>query len=539
MKLNTLWLYLENHLRVPGMQDISPPRGLTPRQAKQISNYGARRGIDIVPGTNVVSHMEGWLRLERYSDLADGPRRSYPVLTHKDTWPLVRKYIDAMMDAFESPNFHVGLDELLITGHNPQAETAISQKGKVKYFSDFATKVVRHIQHRGKTPWLWDDMVAGKNVYRPEGFNQHWPQALAEIPTGAVLVHWWYWGPRSHGMTQLTDQHPAMINRVASSKHPLAIAPTSQSFRWSSTHVNTDTHNQCYMAKVGRKHGAFAYICTHWESANGSSLEAVWPMLALSAGQAWHGSSKFDDRYLRALAFTTYGTTTNAFKRYLDALGNIEDLFAGTKKRNAVARKRLFTNGPYGIWRLKASTLTPRHRKMIRNQLRAGTEAYQGLNMRPTKLTRALELPLILFEEIVNILDAFDQGWGHYHHAAKIEHDKAKHKTFTQQINLTIKNIQDVCKSLGRLERGYKTQEPYGHTPYDSYALAQHRKGLREHAIPLIRKLAAKRIGLPYFEKLFFLPDVYRISNPEQFRYKEDFYRQFDDCPWPVRWADR
>lgn len=141
LKMNTLWLYLENHFRAPGLEDLSPKMGMTP----------AQRGIDVVPGTNVLSHMEGWFRLERYADFCDGRMRSHPVLTRKEALPLVRRYVRHLARSFPSPNFHAGLDELLFTGTNPEAAETIRRKGMALYFADFTTKVIRYLKRLGKT----------------------------------------------------------------------------------------------------------------------------------------------------------------------------------------------------------------------------------------------------------------------------------------------------------------------------------------------------------------------------------------------------
>ena len=42
LKLNTLWLYLENHFRAPGLEDLSPKKGMTPAQARIELGRGTR-----------------------------------------------------------------------------------------------------------------------------------------------------------------------------------------------------------------------------------------------------------------------------------------------------------------------------------------------------------------------------------------------------------------------------------------------------------------------------------------------------------------
>lgn len=537
LKLNAIWLYLENHFRAPGMEDLGHQRGLTPDQARIISDYGFERGIDVVPGTNLLSHMEGWLRLERYCDLADGNKRSYPDLTHPDTWPLVRRYIDELAKSFRSPNFHAGFDEQLRTGSNPKVAATIAKNGKAKYFADFAHKVAQHLQRRGKRLWLWDDMVAGRNVYRADGFKDEAPKALAAIPQDAVLVHWWYWGPGPHNKPALKELHPAMIKRVAKTGRPFIVQPTSQNYRWTSVHLDTAKANQTYMAKVGKKYGAFGYACSHWESADGGSFEASWPTLATSAAQGWTGGCEMNRAYLRALSFTICGDKTNGLGDYLAAVTKADNIFAKPYDRNAGMRRRLFQDGPYGMWRFKSPSLSPKDRTRIARHLKEAQGAYRRIGQRDPALKTALEVPLILLHEILEIFNAFDQAWGHYHRASLIEHRPRQSKIFSRHINQTIEQVRRIAASLRILESTYKAHEVTGHTPYDAYVLAEHRKVLLQHVIPLIRRLARNHDGLPYFEKVFYLPDTYRISNMKQFEFKDHFFQRFADCPWPVRWT--
>ncbi len=531
LKLNTLWLYLENHFRAPGIEDLSPPAGLTPADAHAISEYAAQRGIDIVPGTNVLSHMEGWFRLERHSDFCDGASRSYPVLTDARAWKLVRQYIDAMARAFPSPNFHAGLDEMLFVGANPRAAAAIQAHGKAAYFAAFATRIIEHLRRRGKTVWLWDDMVIGKNVYRQVGFQDDWPKALRAIPRDAVLVHWWYWGPYDYPATDLWETHPRMIRRVARARRPFVVAACNSSYMYHYGHIERAVENQVYLARAGKRHGAMGFICTQWESHNGSSAEAAWALTALAAEQAWSGGRAMDEDRWRAFSFALTGENNNALTDYLRTIARIEDFL---RARNLHIRGDIFQRHPYWFWRRAAPVLPPTERRRLSALLRAARDRYGRIGTGDASLKRALALPLVIWEEAMAILAAFDKAWSRYHRAALLERRPGRRVQFERCIRETLDALAAAGTHIRQIARTCKALEPSGQSPYDSFVLQRHAAAMAD-VTRLIRDVVADGSGLPYFEKLFNLPDSYGISNLKQFQFKSEFAPQPADLPWPVR----
>jgi len=528
LKLNTLWLYVENHFHAPGLEDISPRGGLTPADAEAISAYAAERGVDVVPGTNLLSHMEGWFRLERYADFCDGPNRSYPVLTRAESLRLTKQYVDELIRAFPSPNFHAGFDELLFTGVNPEAAQAIRRMGKAAYFGEFSQKLIRHIQARGKVVWFWDDMVIGKNVFRKEGFNEDAPKALAYFPKDTVLVHWWYWADED-------GKHGPMIRRVAESGRRFVVAPSIITFKHDYGSLTDAVENQRYMAESGRKHGAFGYVCTQWESRYGNSFEASWPLLALSAGQAWTGGQVVDDAVLRALSFAVTGETTGALGGWLREVSAVDDFIGGKTGRRGAFRSDLFLGGPHYLWRRMSPVLDARDRAFIAGRLRAAAAHLAALGRRDPALNQALLLPMDLLGEGLRIMAAFDHAWAEYHRAALVERDPKAAGEFGLRIHNACARLRQAGASAERLRRRVlRLERATGHTAYDGYALGRHASDLRD-LIDLVRAVAEDRGGLPYFEKLLYRPDSYCVSNLRQMQVQNTLHVRHAGLPWPVR----
>ncbi len=526
LKANTLWLYIENHVRVdvPGLEDISQKAGLTPDQARAVSAYGRERGIDVVPGTNLLSHMEGWFRLERFAHLADGAMRSYPVLSRPESWELVQKYLDALADAFPSQNFHAGLDELLFVGTNPDAQAALNVQGKPTYYADFALKVIDHLQARGKTVWIWDDMVLGKNVYRKEGFNDAYREALDRIPRDVIMTHWYYWD-NADGM------HTPIMTRVSESGRPFVVAPASQSFTFTYPVLTSAADNQNHMAECGLKSGAFGYINTHWESRYGSAFESSWPCLGMGLGYAWHGSMRMETALLR-MSFTMTGDSDNALGQLLLTLADLTRFIEEDRQLGHCAfRSVLFLEGPHQLWRRLSPNMSQSDWLRARDLLAQAWRQHAKLGGRDPELVAALRMPIDLYELGLNIVEAFDHAWEAYHEASLIERDASQHARFHRLLSDAIGHVSEAASLTRQLQRTFIKLEATGHTPYDSYALGRWVNELNG-VCDLILDAAHDKNGLPYFEKLLYLPDAYHVSNLRQLQVQNTFHSRYKGQKW-------
>ena len=527
LKLNTLWLYLENHFRAPGLEDLSPKKGMTPAQAREISAYAAERGVDVVPGTNLLSHMEGWFRLERYSDLCDGPMRSYPVLTREEAFRLTTRFADEMARAFPSKNFHAGLDELLFTGSNPEAARAIQKRGKAAYFARFARRMVLHLQSRGKRVWYWDDMVVGKNVFRKEGLNEDAPRAFRAIPKDTVMTHWYYW-------TDEDGKHAPIFRRVVKAGRPFVVAPSDKAQSWNYGHFQKAVENQAYLARLGVKHGAFGYVCTQWEARCGHSFEASWPFLAFSAGYAWSGGIRWE-KAAGAFSFALCGDFSGALVEYLRVLQKVEDFLFARMERNPLGfRSYLISEGPQVLWARYSPALAPRDFRVLDSLLKRASQSHARLGTRDPGLKEALRLPLVLFGEGLRIVTAFDQAWAHYHRAALAERRAGKRKEFRDGIHGAVAQLRRAMEGVANYRAALLGLEKTGHTSYDSYALGRHLKNMAG-VLTLIGKVVREDYGLPYFERLINLPDAYHHSNLQQLRIQNTFHPLRPSLLWPVR----
>ena len=159
---------------------------------------------------------------------------------------------------------------------------------------------------------------------------------------------------------------------------------------------------------------------------------------------------------------------------------------------------------------------------------------YAKIGRRDPALRQALELPVILFTEGLNIVDAFDRAWDAYHQAALIERRPRQAGLFRKKVQATVSELRTVSEALARLRGKMRELEGTGHTPYDSYALGQWIANL-ENICRLVPAAAKAAGGLPYFEKLLYLPDTYYASNLRQLQVQNGGYARYGNLPWLTR----
>lgn len=531
LKINALWLYLENRFKAPGYEDIAAAHALTPEDARRLSDYGSARHVDIVPATNVISHMEGWFKLERYTDLCDGPIRSYPDTTHPDLPTLTTGFLDALMDAFPSRNFHAGFDELYKAGRNPRVAAAFESQGKAGYYGQYARKTMQYIQSKGKRVWMWDDMVMGQNVYRPEGLNDDYPIALDAIPQDVVMVHWYY-------ETNQDGKHGPVVERIAKIDRPLAIASGTQSVHREYPGVTGCSSIFNYMAQVAQDLHAMAHIITQWNARYGMSHEAHWPLMALGAAYTWTGPQSMNDQLLSRLAFALSGRLDSQLPAYFRLLDDIELLMAQPQiNLRGKVRKILFSRGADGLWMLASPKLKPEVRKVLRDLLTKARELAVHLKADDALLVHALQLPPILYSTILDVIDAYDRAWHAYHQASLLQRAAGQEQAYQELIQQTAHHLQDACHAMDPLRLQMIELEATGHNPYDAILLERWQERI-DAKMQLLHETVTADIGLPAFYFFMDPPDAVHAPNLDHFITQHTARPLPAEYPWPRRWGD-
>ena len=188
---NTLFLYLEWRIRTKTF-DIGKNDGYTAEELREIIDYAALRGIDVIPGLATLGHAEQVLRQKKYascSECRDNVPGRFGHTTTMDFCPSLaetREFLDSYLsDAAEifteTPYFHVGGDEVFNMAYCSECRkkaTDLAAEGRLylEHFQ-FVHQVVTKL---GKRMMLWDDMF------------EYYPEILPEMPRDIIMVNWQY-----------------------------------------------------------------------------------------------------------------------------------------------------------------------------------------------------------------------------------------------------------------------------------------------------------------------------------------------------------
>ncbi len=183
-RINTLLAEYEDYLRLDRHPDIAVPEALTPAQIRIFLAEAARYGITVVPLVQTLGHLQFLLTKPAYAHLREDPADPAEACsTHPDTWPLIRDFIDELIDLHPGvPFLHVGLDETARVGTCPRCKKALKGQPRITRYLDWVNRVAAHCAERGVTPLLWGDVIA----------KEMNPAVIRRLPREAIYCDWGY-----------------------------------------------------------------------------------------------------------------------------------------------------------------------------------------------------------------------------------------------------------------------------------------------------------------------------------------------------------
>ena len=295
-KLNQLQLYVEHTYLSRDIPELHAAAGtpLTAEEIRELDEYCAVRGIDLVPSLSTFGHLFELLRTERFAplcemeDAADYPSTMPNRMAHHTIDPtnpasltLVLSMIDEYMALFRSGYFNICADETfdLGKGRNRGREER-------ELYMGFVKKLCAHVVSRGKTPMFWGDIVV------------KFADALSELPEGTVCLNWGYAADVTGDSTRI----------LASAGARQYVCPGVNGWnRWIPS-IRTGYHNIRRMAEYGVKYGAEGLLNTDWgDYGHINDPRLSMPGLVMGACAAWNGLLPEEKELFEAVSRVLYG----------------------------------------------------------------------------------------------------------------------------------------------------------------------------------------------------------------------------------------
>lgn len=341
MKINQLQLYTEHtfaYRQHPDAWSMASP--MTAQEILELDAYCAKRFIELVPNQNSFGHLERWLKLPRYHDLAECPDGfTFPWGARNESGfslnpldprslELVEGLFDELLPNFTSKQLNVGCDETFDIGLG-RSKAECEKRGKGRVYLDFVLKIYEAAKRRGRKMQFWGDIIL------------HHPELIRELPRDAVALEWGY-----------EANHPFAKDCAAfrDAGIPFYVCPGTST--WCSIAGRTDNclANLKAAAEHGLASGAVGYLNTDWgDYGHLQYLPMSYMGLAAGAAYSWCLGSNGNLSLPRALDLHVFRDSAGVMGQLAYELGNVyqaSPIFNGSRMFWSLAagedRKKLY-----------------------------------------------------------------------------------------------------------------------------------------------------------------------------------------------------
>jgi hypothetical protein len=163
-KLNAIALRLNQHFEYASAPALVDPYALSPLQLQQLTDYGLRHYVQIIPYLDGPAHINFILEREEYKDLREFPETAFEMCS---TNPATYKLLQGMSQDLINANkggayFHLSTDEAWFIGKadNGQCQEAdrAKQLGSAsKLWAEFTTKMTNYLEAQGRKVIFWGE----------------------------------------------------------------------------------------------------------------------------------------------------------------------------------------------------------------------------------------------------------------------------------------------------------------------------------------------------------------------------------------------
>ncbi|HEY8910421.1 MAG TPA: family 20 glycosylhydrolase [Desulfosporosinus sp.] len=299
-KINQLQLYMENCLRLDGLEEIwSQTDPFTPEDILELDCYCNIRGIELVPCIATFGHLYDLLRSEtfgRYREMDSGPgetftwyhRMRHHIINVSDpgSLTLIKGILDQYMPLFRSDKINICCDETFDLGKGKSASMAQQMDYGQMYLS-YVNRLVEYLQSKGKEVMIWGDIV-----------KSH-PEHLGELNAQVTCLNWYYdYGAKEETVKIFSDKGFKQYVCPSVSGYSRLVNDYDMSF----TNIRE-------MAKLGDQYHAEGFLNTDWGDSGHINMPSLAiPGMIYGAAQGWNVEDERDFSTIdQAISVVEYG----------------------------------------------------------------------------------------------------------------------------------------------------------------------------------------------------------------------------------------
>ena len=288
---NGIGLYLEGAFDFKSIDGILRDGVMTYEDAKWAKAECEKRGIFLFPMTNVVGHMEHFLRQERFKHLRVSPEATtYDVAFQRpEAEEFAMQIIHEYLDAFDLKYIHIGGDEVKLTDANKPI------------YAKFLAKLCDNLLAEGVTPGVWNDLIWAH------------PELCEPFSRDVEIFDWSYHGHRKGSVELFINEGFKNIYACPCENSWVGFINHQYESKWAGgdgIHVEPD-EIEAFLSDFieNEKCTSPKALITHWEASQGRDLWGQWSALA-RAGLYMTGNLKYQEQNDEKIERAIFGRVT-------------------------------------------------------------------------------------------------------------------------------------------------------------------------------------------------------------------------------------
>ncbi len=356
-KINGFALKLEGHFQFKSAPAIVEPYALTPAEFQDLTNYGLKYHVQLIPYLDAPGHVAFILKHPEYATLREYPDSNYELcVTNPDSYKLMFGMFQDLIDANKGVKyFYLSTDEPYYVGlaNNSQCQEALRAKelGSVgKLLAEFIAKTANYLHDRGRTVIFWgeypmkpDDLVSlPRHLVNGEVAGLEFDPVFKRLGIREMIY------TSSEGEEKLFPDYFAL----PTSKR---LHPETQSAQ-----RVQDTFSQISDGSARRDADLIGMVNAGWADM-GLHPETFWLGYATAASAAWHPRSPDPRESMSAFYPLFYGANTVRMDRVYQLMSTQAQVWADSWDTiQSIARKGIWGNST-GVY----ETRRPAHDQAI------------------------------------------------------------------------------------------------------------------------------------------------------------------------------
>ncbi len=163
-KINAFTLRLNGHFQYSSAPALTDPYAMTPAELQELTDYGARYFVQVIPYLDGPAHANFVLEHDEYTKLREFPETAFEMCsTNPETYKLLFGMFQDLMDANKGVKyFHLSTDEAWFIGKadNDQCHEAARAKelgSASKLWAEFTQKTAGYLHEHGREVIFWGE----------------------------------------------------------------------------------------------------------------------------------------------------------------------------------------------------------------------------------------------------------------------------------------------------------------------------------------------------------------------------------------------